>query len=171
MSWLLLLALLPVSARAQPGMWALEKVIALKYPLPQLSGDSLGTRLAQGDSSLLIFDTRPPAEYDVSHLRTALRVDPDMDSEAFVATYGDRLAGCDLVFYCSVGYRSSIFIERVRRAAEEAGARSVANLRGGIFRWYNEDRPLFGSAQVDTVHPYDPYWGRFLRDKSAESRP
>ena len=29
MNWLLLLALLPASARAQPGMWALEKAIEL----------------------------------------------------------------------------------------------------------------------------------------------
>ncbi len=171
MNWILLLALLPASARAQPGMWTLEKAIALKYPLPQLSGDSLAARMARGDSSLLVFDTRPAEEYDVSHLRGALRIDPDMGAEAFVAAYGDRLAGCDLVFYCSVGYRSSIVIERVRGAAEEAGARSVANLRGGIFRWYNEDRPLFGQAQVDTVHPYDAYWGRFLRDKRAAFRP
>jgi len=169
MNWLLVLALLPASARAQPGLWTLEKAIALKYPLPQLSGDSLDTRLAGGDSSLLIFDTRPTVEYDVSHLQSALRVDPDMDAEAFIASYGDRLTGRDLVFYCSVGYRSSMFIERVRDAAERAGARSVANLRGGIFRWYNEDRPLFGPTQVDTVHPYDAYWGRFLRQKDIDA--
>lgn len=171
MNWLLLLALLPASARAQPGMWALETAIALRYPLPQLSGDSLAARMARGDSSLLVFDTRPSEEYDVSHLRSAQRVDPDMGTEAFIAAYGERLVGRDLVFYCSVGYRSSMLIERVRSAAEGAGARSVANLRGGIFRWYNEDRPLFGSAQVDTVHPYDAYWGRFLRDKGAQERP
>ncbi|MFT5089274.1 MAG: hypothetical protein ACI8PG_003642, partial [Planctomycetota bacterium] len=29
MNWLLLLALMPATAQAQPGLWALEKVIAL----------------------------------------------------------------------------------------------------------------------------------------------
>ena len=66
MNWLLLLALLPVSARAQPGMWALEKAIELKYSVPQVSSDSLAARLARGDSTLLIFDTRPFEEYDLS---------------------------------------------------------------------------------------------------------
>ena len=107
MNWLLLLALLPVSARAQPGMWALEKAIALKYPVPQVSGDSLAARLALGDSTLLVFDTRPLEEYDVSRLRDAIRVDPDLDSEEFIAAHGQGLLGRDLIFYCSVGYRSS----------------------------------------------------------------
>ena len=165
MNWLLLLALLPVSARAQPGMWALEKVIVLKYPVPQVSGDSLAARLALGDSTLLVFDTRPLEEYDVSRLRDAIRVDPDLGVEEFLAAHGQGLSGRDLIFYCSVGYRSSVFIQRVMSVAQERGARSVSNLRGGLFRWYNEDRPLFRDALVDTVHPYDAQWGRFLRKK------
>ena len=167
MNWLLLLALLPVSARAQPGMWALEKVIALKYPVPQVSGDSLAARLARGDSTLLVFDTRPFEEYDVSRLRDAIRVDPDLGVEEFIAAYGQQLPGRDLIFYCSVGYRSSDFAQRVMSAAQEGGARSVSNLRGGLFRWYNEDRPLFREAPVDTVHPYNAQWGHLLRKKGV----
>ena len=165
MNWLLLLALLPVSTRAQPGMWALEKAIALKSPVPQVSGDSLAARLERGDSTLLVFDTRPLEEYDVSRLRDAIRVDPDLGVEEFLAAHGQVLSGRDLIFYCSVGYRSSVFIQRVMSVAQERGARSVSNLRGGLFRWYNEDRLLFRDAPVDTVHPYDTQWGRFLRKK------
>ena len=167
MNWLLFLALLPVSARAQPGMWALEKAIALKYPVPQVSGDSLAARLARGDSTLLVFDTRPLKEYDVSRLRDAIRVDPDLGVEEFLAAHGQGLSGRDLIFYCSVGYRSSVFIQRVMSVAQERGARSVSNLRGGLFRWYNEDRPIFRDAPVDTVHPYDAQWRRFLRKKES----
>ncbi|MEE2726445.1 MAG: rhodanese-like domain-containing protein [Candidatus Latescibacterota bacterium] len=165
MNWLLLLALLPVSARAQPAIWALEKAIALKYPVPQISGDSLAVRMTRGDSTLLVFDTRPVEEYDVSRLRDAIRIDPDLGVEEFIAAHGEGLSGRDLIFYCSVGYRSSDVVQRVIRAAQERGARSVSNLRGGLFRWYNEDRPLFRDAPVDTVHPYDAQWGRFLRKK------
>ena len=167
MNWLLLLALLPASARAQPGMWALEKAIELKYSVPQVSSDSLAARLARGDSTLLVFDTRPLKEYDVSRLRDAIRVDPDLGVEEFLAVHGQGLSGRDLIFYCSVGYRSSGVVQRVMSAAQEMGARSVSNLRGGLFRWYNEDRPLFRDAPVDTVHPYDDQWRRFLRKKES----
>lgn len=167
MNWLLLLALFPLSARAQPGLWALEKVIALRYPVPQVSSDSLAARLVRSDSTLMVFDTRPFEEYDVSRLRDAIRIDPDLDVEEFIATYGQELFGRDLIFYCSVGYRSSDFVQRVMSAAQEIGARSVYNLRGGLFRWYNENRPLFREAPVDTVHPYDAQWGRFLRKKEV----
>lgn len=109
MNWLLLLALLPATTDAQPGLWALEKIIALKYPVKEIRSDSLAKRLTQGDSTLLLFDTRAPEEYAISRLRGAIRVDPEMDAETFIAAYKDTLKDKDLVFYCSVGYRSSIF--------------------------------------------------------------
>ncbi len=166
MNWFLLLALLPATAHAQSGLWALEKIIALKYPIEQIRSDSLAARLAKGDSSLLLFDTREPEEYAVSRLRGAIRVDPAMDAETFLAAYGDTIKNRDLIFYCSVGYRSSIFAERLGKMAPAASYSSIANLRGGLFRWYNEDRPLFRDVQVDTIHPYDEYWGRFLKKKN-----
>lgn len=164
MNWLLLLALLPATAHAQPGLWALEKIIALKHPVKEIHSDSLAKRLAKGDSTLLLFDTRAPEEYAISRLRDAIRVDPDMDAETFFKAYNDTLKGKDLVFYCSVGYRSSIFAERLQKTAAPTDY-SIANLRGGLFRWYNEDRPLFRDVQVDTIHPYDEHWGRFLKKK------
>ncbi|MFT5378364.1 MAG: rhodanese-related sulfurtransferase [Candidatus Latescibacterota bacterium] len=165
MNWLLLLALMPATAQAQPGLWALEKVIALKYPVQEIRSDSLAIRIAENDSTLLLFDTRKPEEYAVSRLRDAIRIDPEMDVEGFFATYGDTLKDKNLVFYCSVGYRSSIFAQRIQKNASSPTYSSIANLRGGLFRWYNEDRPLFRDTQVDTVHPYDKHWGRFLKKK------
>ena len=111
----------------------LGKAIALKYPVPQISGDSLAVRMTRGDSTLLVFDTRLVEEYDVSRLRDAIRIDPDLGVEEFIDAYGEGLSGRDLIFYCSVGYRSSDVVQRVIRAARE-GARSVSNLRGGLFR-------------------------------------
>jgi hypothetical protein len=104
MSWLLLLALMPATAQAQPGLWAIEKVIALKYPVQEIRSDSLAIHIAENDSTLLLFDTRKPEEYAVSRLRDAIRIDPEMDAETFFATYGDTLKDTNLVFYCSVGY-------------------------------------------------------------------
>jgi 3-mercaptopyruvate sulfurtransferase SseA len=46
---------------------------------------------------------------------------------------------------------------------KDAGWTSVANLRGGIFRWALDGRPLETSGRPTTnVHPFDDRWGRLL---------
>jgi hypothetical protein len=66
-----------------------------------------------------------------------------------------------IVTYCSVGYRSGAFAERLR----SAGFTNVVNLEGSIFRWANEGRPLFRSARpVTEVHPYNRTWGLLLKE-------
>lgn len=69
-----------------------------------------------------------------------------------------------MVFYCSVGYRSSTMVERISAAAHHSGARSVLNLRGGIFRWYSEARDVYDidGEITDDVHPYSDLWGRLI---------
>jgi hypothetical protein len=66
-----------------------------------------------------------------------------------------------VVVYCSVGYRSA----KVTAALQERGFTQVANLKGSIFRWANEGRPVVrGSTGVREVHPYDHTWGTLLND-------
>ncbi|MEM6491501.1 MAG: rhodanese-like domain-containing protein, partial [Pseudomonadota bacterium] len=91
----------------------------------------------------------------------ALRLDPDADADAFMAQYGALIAGRDVIFYCSVGVRSSRMAERL--APVLGDARSVANLEGGVFAWHNQSRPL-EDAQGATpfVHPYNRSWGRLV---------
>jgi 3-mercaptopyruvate sulfurtransferase SseA len=61
--------------------------------------------------------------------------------------------------YCSVGYRSARIVERLRAA----GHSDVRNLRGSIFQWANEGRPVVrGDSTVHKVHPFDATWGRLL---------
>ena len=158
------LVLLSSRAPAQLSLTLLEKLIARQHPVPQIRTDSLAARLARGDTSLLLFDVRQPVEYAVSHLPGAIRIDPDLRAADFLEAYGDTLRGRDIVFYCSVGYRSSAFIEHLQKA-DSATYASIANLRGGIFRWHNEDRPLYADAPVDTVHPYSRLWRHFLKEK------
>ncbi|MEM6492484.1 MAG: rhodanese-like domain-containing protein, partial [Pseudomonadota bacterium] len=57
--------------------------------------------------NLLLFDVREDDEYAVSRLPGALRLDPDADVDAFMAQYGALIGGRDVIFYCSVGVRSS----------------------------------------------------------------
>lgn len=162
---ILLLLLFSGTATAQPALALIERTLALKYPVVQLKTDSLATRLSTQDSSgVLLFDVRRADEFAVSRIRGAVRADPDLTADEFARMFAGALKEKELVFYCSVGYRSSILLERVQQQALDAGAVSLANLRGGIFRWYNERRPLYdGTGKVDTVHRYDAFWGRLLK--------
>lgn len=146
---------------------ALDKVVAdvaRDYDrIDHIPAEALQPRLDDPDT--LVFDVREPDEYAVGHLPGAIRVDPRMRADAFMARFGDRIAGKDVVFYCSVGVRSSRLGERVVDAVRAAGADRVANLRGGIFGWHNEGRPVTAKgASTDYVHPYDRKWGRMVDD-------
>jgi rhodanese-related sulfurtransferase len=105
----------------------------------------------------LLLDVRTEPEFAVSHLRGALRVDP-----------GSSVAALDLpkdepiVTYCSVGYRSGEYAQKLN----EAGYRNVVNLQGSIFKWANEGRPVYrGGRRVEKVHPFNKQWGAFLHEK------
>lgn len=136
--------------------WTLERALAARFPnVERISTEELAAALA-GPRPPVLLDTRPEEEFAVSHLRGALRVDPD--ATAFPAL--DTLArDTPIVTYCSVGWRSAAVAERLRAA----GFTAVRNLEGSLFRWANEGRPLArGDAQVRVVHPYDATWGRLL---------
>ena len=106
-------------------------------------------------------------EFAVSRLPGAVRVQPGMSAAKFVAQYGALTKGKQVIFYCSVGVRSSKFAEAVKKQLANQGASGVANLTGGIFRWHNEQRELVnGNGQTDIVHPYNRRWGRLVNRKS-----
>jgi rhodanese-related sulfurtransferase len=98
---------------------------------------------------------RERAEFEVSHLSSAQHVQPSASASA-VQLPKDQ----PIVTYCSVGYRSGGFAEKLR----QAGYTNVSNLEGSIFRWSNEGRPVFrGGEEVQTVHPYNRTWGLLLK--------
>lgn len=148
----------------QISLTAIEKIIAKEHPVPAISHQRLD-RLFVSDSlgRYVIFDVREQDEYERSHLQNALRVDPDLSSELFAKNYGKIVEQKHIVFYCSVGYRSSIFIERIDSLAKKCGALSLSNLTGGVFRWYNENLPVFdANGKTNEVHPYNDFWGKLL---------
>jgi len=119
-----------------------------------------------GDETVF-FDVREPDEFHVSHLQNAIRVDPDLSGEEFLKRYGDQIEGKDLLFYCSVGMRSSAMAARVQSSWQDAGSRQIYNLEGGIFGWHNDQRTLFDAAgKTDYVHPFNAYWGRMINDQN-----
>ena len=133
--------------------WSAVKArIRKEFPaVPQIGTRDLAARL-ESEKPLLL-DVRTQAEFDVSHLAGARRVEPGTTPDPGVAK------DTPIVTYCSVGYRSSAVAQRLR----EAGYTRVQNLEGSIFQWANEGRPLVRDGKPATlVHPFDSKWGRLL---------
>ena len=112
---------------------------------------------------ILVFDVREKSEFNVSHIEGAIQVSPDISARKFIKDYGEKVKGKTLVFYCSVGRRSSELADRVQGNLVNSVETPVFNLQGGIFNWHNESRSLVsGAGETDYVHPYNRYWGRLI---------
>ncbi len=151
--------------QSRPGSLAWRAVardLQTRYPdVPSVSTDALAAWLEDPSRRPpVLLDARQPAEYAVSHLPGARRVDPDASADQLLATLGGADAGRPVVVYCSVGVRSAGVAARLAAA----GVDDVRNLEGSVFRWANEGRPLVRDGRaVQHVHPYNAVWGRLLR--------
>jgi rhodanese-related sulfurtransferase len=115
-----------------------------------------GRMVASSEANPLLIDVRTHEEYEVSHLPGAIWAATPSQIASAIREVSDRRA---VVFYCSVGVRSS------RAAAElvRSGRANVFNLQGSIFKWANEGRPLIANDRaVHVVHPYNERWGVLL---------
>ena len=122
-------------------------------------------------SDVVIFDVREKSEFEVSHLEGAIQVDPGITTKELLAKYADVIEGKKVVFYCSVGQRSSHLASQSQSTLIDKGATGAYNLEGGIFNWHNEQRDLVSNDHTPTnvVHPYNAYWGRMVNDRSKTS--
>lgn len=147
---------------AKAALAATTADVAKRWPtLAHVSSKTVADKIGQDD--LVLIDARSDEEFAVSHLTGAHNVAPAITEAAFMSRFGDDVAGKDVVFYCSVGVRSSKLATRVAKLLKEKGARSVANMAGGIFTWHNEKRPLIDAkGETDLVHSYDKWWGRLV---------
>ena len=106
----------------------------------------------------IILDARTEAEYAVSHLKNAQRIDPYHSNLVVSAESKDT----PIAVYCSVGYRSA----RIAQQLKQAGFSHVYNLEGSLFKWANEERPIYTDDHITRlVHPYNQHWGRLLKPK------
>lgn len=134
-------------------------LIRAQFPhAKQVETKTLAKWLQDPSEKILLLDIRKPEEYQVSHLPNAIHVLPKSDvSEAI--KHIKQHKPTKIVLYCSIGYRSAKYVERLRGA----GIQQVYNLEGSIFRWANEGRVLKkGDKDVHKVHPYNPQWGEML---------
>ncbi|MCV0369159.1 MAG: rhodanese-like domain-containing protein [Filomicrobium sp.] len=164
----------PKAVALQPErMLATETMVRRRFPdVLHLSSEGLAQRLS-GKSGVLLLDVREADEFAVGHLPNSIRVDPNIPTDAFLQRYSSSVRGKMVVFYCSVGMRSSALAQRVQRELFAAGADRVYNLNGGIFHWHNEERGLVdGRGATSLVHKYDDTWGQLVRRSAlAVSRP
>ena len=145
----------------------MENLIDRSFKLPVVTAGELSEMLEKGEQPVL-FDTRTKEEYDKSHIENALRVDPHTSSEDFLSRHTQQIRGKTVVFYCSVGQRSSDFLNRVHQACKDAGAIDCYNLRGGIFRWYNEGYPVVNDkGETDDIHRYNSLWGMMIEKRKT----
>jgi rhodanese-related sulfurtransferase len=146
----------PVNAQT----WqSIREAIRKKFPtVKQLSTDELARWLSDTNRPPpLLVDTRSRDEFAVSHLQQARHLD-SIKSVREAARSNAR----PVVIYCSVGYRSSAFAEKLQRA----GFSNVFNLEGSIFAWANEGKPVYrGQQKLDPakVHLFDKKWSALLK--------
>lgn len=153
---------LPDPADPRTTMQDVEDAVARLLPVPEITATEVARRIDVGER-IVLFDVREAAEYAQSRIPGALRVPPEALSAAVLAEHGARMAGNTVVLYCAVGWRSGQMLQGIRQAAADAPAAALFNLRGGIFRWHAERRPLELAAGAQGVHPFNAGWGQLLR--------
>jgi rhodanese-related sulfurtransferase len=165
------------SAAAQAGLSVVERLIESGYKgyatgvLRSVSVHEVYNLMrSQTDShesgSFVVIDVRSPEEYAVSHLPGALLLPPSSSEAEFAKLLADRqcsLRGKRVIWYCSVGVRSSESASALEHYVHRAGAVSCENMKGGIFRWYNEGLPVVNErGSTQELHPFDALWGRLV---------
>jgi sterol desaturase/sphingolipid hydroxylase (fatty acid hydroxylase superfamily)/rhodanese-related sulfurtransferase len=127
-----------------------------------ISAEALQNRMDQ-DNPPIILDVREADEYAVSHLKGAVRIDPEAELTDVIQAIGPALKGRDVIVYCAVGVRSTMFADRVRDDLKDHGVGRIANLAQGIFGWHNTGRLLVReSGTTPYAHPYNALWGQLV---------
>ena len=156
---IVLLAHAACARQAAAPAWAgVEADIAEAFPgVPSIDTAALSGLMQDSTRPLVLIDARRADEFAVSHLPGAVRATSIEHAAEIVSGAPD---GAAIVAYCSVGYRSAGLVAELR----DRGLAEVYNLKGSIFRWANEDRPLYrGDLRVRRVHPFDAVWGALLQ--------
>ena len=165
----MLLAVLGLAGVGYAERWELIRgKIARNFPgVERISTQELALWIERQPPPPVILDVRTEAEFAVSHLAGARRVEPGSDPGSEPLPIALR-KDTPIVTYCSVGYRSAAFAERLKAA----GYTRVRNLDGSIFQWANEGRPLWrGDQATHKVHPYNAIWGTLLNAEYRASVP
>ncbi len=142
-------------------------LIRLKFPhIRQISTKDFAQWLLNSTKTQpLVIDARSQAEYEVSHLKAAVHIDPIAPD---LEPLSEVVKNTPIVVYCSIGYRSATIAQQL----QQEGFTRVFNLSGGLFQWANEGRLMFQNEEAtQCIHPYNAMWGKLLKDgKLTQSR-
>lgn len=123
---------------------SISNQITQKYPQISHITPSTLNQWLKTQPGLVIVDVRSSEEFQVSHLQNAQHI---VNPEAIALSQDDLI-----VVYCAVGYRASIFAEKLQKR----NFTNVHNLKGGIFAWVNKNLPVYqGSQLTHQVHTYN----------------
>ena len=152
-------------AKDNSALAAKHKKIIKTFPTVQHISNVEFSALDKDD--VVIFDIREADEYDVSHMEGAVLISPNLPPQSFLTQYAQMTKGKTVLFYCSVGYRSSNLAKDVQDDLITSGSGPVYNLEGGLFKWHNDKRPLVtaDAKPTDYIHPYNGFWGRMVNQK------
>lgn len=128
----------------------------IRHTIPLISVEELHDLLEKKNGPILL-DTRTEKEYRVSHLKGARLVG---ENGFNMNSLEDIPRDAQIVVYCSLGVRSEIFGEKLKRA----GFKNIRNLEGGIFFWVNRDYTIYNlnGAPTENIHPFNKKWGKWL---------
>lgn len=155
------------NSSAGASLWWTEQMVSLRFDVNHISHQQLQVLLPAIDAhDVLLFDVRRPEEYQMSRITGSIQIAPDMSVQEFITQYGNAIHNKSLIFYCSVGYRSSEFIQRIEKQVRQKGVTAMYNLKGGIFRWYNENHPVINNnGETDKIHPSDDSWANLINKR------
>ena len=159
--WMAMRSLLPArgAETVEQGMNSMKALVRNRFPsVRQLSVTELVAWLGQTNRpNPVLVDVRTEAEFRTSHLPGARRLDPGARKLPAAWKVSPE---APVVFYCSVGYRSSQLAERAARS----GWTNTYNLEGSIFEWANSGHPVEADGKpVRVVHPYNDTFGKLLK--------
>ncbi|XP_067864635.1 uncharacterized protein [Heptranchias perlo] len=146
------------------------------HTVENVCSDAVEQLVKENREGVLLVDARSPAEYEVSHLEGAVRIDPDnTNMDHVVKQLG--LADCSkdktVVCYCTAGYHGSEMAQNLSNfltrdpGQKQDGSLKVYNLEGGLVKWANERKPIVDGTNQPTslVHPYNAVWGQLLEPR------
>lgn len=135
---------------------AYKKMLKEYYnDFPTITLSAALEHLKKSDAHFL--DIREKSEFEVSHIRTATRMNPDSEDISKLKSIPKN----DLIIvYCSVGARSQTYGEMLKKK----GYTNVVNLYGGLFNWANHKFPMVDSNGKSTIkiHGYNKEWGKWV---------
>lgn len=115
--------------------------------------------LAMSQNTVVILDTRESKEFETSHIKNAIPIGYDaFDLDTVTAAIKDKET--EIVVYCSVGIRSEVIAEKLKKA----GYKNISNLYGGIFKWKNENFTVYNAKEkeTDSIHTFNKEWSKWL---------